>query len=196
MVLFEEENKFETWNFLYRHKAGWARTKVYCTPWSMPERFGKILSFYSFYNCTSLARSTTPTPTWLRRNAWRSSQQQESSDQKTCSPGSLTRMLWRPPMKTWRDIIPPNKLLMDIREPLKIKSNHERGLYYIFLQSFSIQPCVQQGPFPRVLHITTSKPKLTKENDISVLQFDFLGKPYLKNILSFWTLHSFLETIP
>ena len=42
---FWEEKKFETWNFLYWHKAGWARTKVYCSPWSMPESFGKVLSF-------------------------------------------------------------------------------------------------------------------------------------------------------
>ena len=149
--------------------------------WKFWESFILLL----FYNCTSLARSTTSTPTWLRRNAWRSSQQQESSDQKTCSPGSLIRMLWRPPMKTWRDVIPPNKLLMYIRELLKTKSNHEMGLYYIFLQSFVVWPCVQQGSFPRVLHITASKPLLTIENDIWLLQFDFLGKSYTKNYFVF-----------
>ena len=184
MVLFEKKKSLKPEIFSIGTKqAGQGRRSI--VP---PEACLKVLGkFYPllFYNCTSLARSTTSTPTWLRRNAWQFSQQQESSDQKTCSPGSLIRMLWRPPMKTWRDVIPPNKLLMDIRELLKTKSNHEMGLYYIFLQSFVVWPCVQQGSFPRVLHITASKPLLTIENDIWLLQFDFLGKSYTKNYFVF-----------
>ena len=119
MVLFEKKKSLKPEIFSIGTKqAGQGRRSI--VP---PEACLKVLGkFYPllFYNCTSLARSTTSTPTWLRRNAWQFSQQQESSDQKTCSPGSLIRMLWRPPMKTWRDVIPPNKLHLDIREPLKI----------------------------------------------------------------------------
>ena len=119
MVLFEKKKSLKPEIFSIGTKqAGQGRRSI--VP---PEACLKVLGkFYPllFYNCTSLARSTTSTPTWLRRNAWQFSQQQESSDQKTCSPGSLIRMLWRPPMKTWRDVIPPNKLLMDIRELLNI----------------------------------------------------------------------------